>query len=313
MRALVIVVASGCGLGWVDGLDDRTAGLPTSGAGPYVRLDRDDNTPATEPRFLDELRANLDDPSMLAGGAGIRVWFTRATLEPVTSEIQYTEATSPRALPSLDPMPVLTATEAWEEGVVSSPSVIADPAGGFIMFYEGGVATPSIGRAVSSDGITWTKDALPVLAGGSAPGAVVVGGETWLFATRPGETGIWRAVDGGGGFAFDAAPVVSPRPESPEAFDAVSVSDPFALAVPTLDGGQRIHLWFAGTTDTPTTAIAIGYAGSFDGIEWLRFGGDKPMLIANAFAPTVVLEASSGVMLFAEPLGSNTVVSAAEH
>ena len=313
MRALVIVFASGCGLGWIDGNDDPTAGLPTAGAGPYVRLERDDTTPATEPRFLDELRANLDDPTMLAGGAGLRVWFTRATTEPVTSEIHYTETTSPRALPAVGPMAVLAATEAWEEGSVASPSVIAVPAGGFVMFYEGGVAMPAIGRAVSTDGIAWTKDPLPVLAGASSPGAVVVGGETWLFATRPGEAGIWRAVDGGGGFAFDAAPVIAPRPETPEAFDALSVSDPFALAVPKLDGGQRIHLWFAGATETPTPAVAIGYAASFDGIEWLRFGGDKPMLIADAFAPTVVLEPAGGLMLFAEPLGSNTVVSAAEH
>jgi hypothetical protein len=306
---ILLLLASGCGLGWVDGKDDRTAGLPTSGAGPYERLARDDNTPATEPRFLDEIRADLDDPSMLAGGAGIRVWFTRRTADPVTSEIQYTEAVSPRELPSVGPMPVLNATEAWEEGVVGSPSVVADPAGGLVMFYEGGVAMPSIGRAVSSDGITWEKDALPVLAGASSPSGVFVDGETWLFVTRPGEPGIWRAVDG----AFDAAPVIAARPELPEAFDRLSVSDPFALVVPRLDGADRIHLWFAGTTDTPTDAIAIGYAASFDGVEWLRFGGDKPMLIADGAAPTVILEASRGLMLFTEPLGGNGVLSAADH
>jgi hypothetical protein len=304
MRILLLLL-SGCGLGWIDGQDDRTAGLPTAGAGPYERLARDDNTPATEPRFLDELRADLDDPSLLAGGAGIRVWFTRATLDPVASEIQYTEAASPRELPVVGPMPVLTATEAWEEGVVGSPSVIADPAGGLVMFYEGGTA---IGRAVSSDGVTWTKDPLPVLEGASSPSAVLVGGETWLFVTRA-EPGIWRAVDG----VLDAAPVIAPRTDSLEAFDRVSVADPFALVVPTLDGGQRIHLWFAGTTDMPTEATAIGYAASFDGLEWLRFGGDKPMLIADAKAPTVILEASGGLMLFAEPLGSNLVISAAAH
>jgi hypothetical protein len=314
MRALLMLLVPGCGLGWIGSEDDRTAGLPTSGAGPYDRLSRDDSTPAAEPRFLDEIGASLEDPSMLAGGPGIRVWFTRATAEPVTSEIQYVEAASARQLPS-DPVVVLSATEAWEEGVVSAPSVIADPAGGLVMYYEGGVTLPSVGRAVSSDGITWQKDPLPVLPGASSPSTVFVYGETWLFATRPTEIGIWRAVDAGTGFVFDAAPVVAPRPEELDAFDKLAVSDPFALAVPTLDDDRtRIHLWFAGTTDDPTPAVTVGYAASFDGVTWPRFGGLNPMITADATAPTIVLEASSGLMLFAEPIaGGRFVLAAAEH
>ena len=311
----LVFTLAGCGLGWIDGEDDRTAGLPTAGMGPYERLDRDDNTPASEPQFLSEIGASLEDPSMLAGGAGIRVWFTRANTDPVTSEIRYTEATSARALPAIPPMQVLAASEPWEEGVVSAPSVIVDPAGGLVMFYEGGVTTPSIGRAVSTDGITWVKDALPVVTGASSPSAVFAYGETWLFATRQNTSGIWRAVDAGGGFAFDAAPVVAPRPVEPDAFDRVSVSDPFALAVPTLDERvTRIHLWFTGTTDDPAGALAIGYAASFDGLAWVRFGGPDPMLAADATAPTVVLSASSGLMLFAEPAsGGRFFLAAADH
>lgn len=309
----VLTLLAGCGLGWIDGEDDPTAGLPTSGAGPYTRLSRDDATPALEPVFHDETRSNVEDPSMLAGGPGVRIWYTDATVDPVTAEIRYLEATSLRALPT-GKTTVLTATEAWEEGLVSAPHVVANPDGGLVMFYEGGIAMPSIGRAVSADGLTWTKDPDPILVGAESPSAVFVYGETWLFATRPGEVGIWRAVDTGGGFVFDAAPIVAPRPGEMDAFDRVSVADPFALAVPTLEEGRsRIHVWFTGTTDTPNDASSIGYVSTFDGSEWLRFGGLNPMITAQATAPTVLLEASGGTMLFAEPTGNKIVITAAEH
>lgn len=303
MRTLLVLVLPAwlpaCGLGWIEGQDDRTAGLPTAGAGPYTRLAADDSTPASEPRFLSDTRANLEDPSLLAGGAGLRLWFTRRTDEPASSEIQYLEAPSAHVLPTVGPLTVLTASEAWEEGVVSSPSVVRDPAGGLVMFYQGGVTTPAIGRAVSSDGTSWTKDADPVLVDATSPSAVFVGGETWLFSTRPTEVGIWRAVDAGGGFAFDQAPVILPRPDETKAFDRLAVFDPFALAVPTLAAGvTRVHLWFVGATDEPAPANSIGYASTFDGLDWERFGGLKPMLSAEATGPTVILQASTGLMLF---------------
>jgi len=314
MRILMLLATSGCGLGWIGGEDDRTAGLPTSGAGPYQRLESDDTTPALEPRFLNDNRANLSDPSMLAGGAGLRVWFTKSTTDPVTSEIQYTEAGSAREMPSVGPMRVLAASETWEEGVVSSPSVTGDPAGGLVMFYEGSASAPSIGRATSSDGLTWAKHPDPVLLGATAPSVVFVAGETWMFVTRPNEVGIWRAVDRGSGFQLDLAPVILPRPDEAKAFDLLTVSEPFALAVPTLEQDvTRVHLWFTGTTDDPTSS-AIGYAATFDGLAWLRFGGLEPMLSADASAPTVILEASGGLMLFegAAAGGTRVTVDAAE-
>ena len=312
MRALLLVTLTGCGLGWIGGEDDRTAGLPTSGAGPYKALESDDLTPASEPRFVNDNRANLSDPSMLGGGPGIRLWFTRSTDDPVASEIFYVEASSPHELPTT-PMLVLAASEPWEEGLVGSPSVMPDPDGGLVMFYQGGVAMPSIGRAVSTDGLSWTKDPDPVLVGALGPSVVFAYGETWLFATRPNETGIWRAVDAGSGFAFDAAPIIEPRPASRDAFDRLTVADPFALAVPTLGPETRIHLWFSGSTDEPADAVAVGYASSFDGITWERFGGEKPMLKADAAQPTVLLDASGGLMLYRASVASRFALNAAEH
>ena len=220
-----------------------------------------------------------------------------------------------RDLPS-SPVTVLAASEPWEEGVVSAPHVLANPDGGLVMFYEGGIAEPSIGRATSSDGLSWDKAGLPVMVGAASPSVVFVKGETWLFAERPGEVGIWRAVDSGSGFVFDPLPVVMPRPELEDAFDRVSVGAPFALAVPTLDEDvARIHLWFAGTTDLPNPAVSIGYVASLNGTEWLRFGGENAMLAADATAPTVILEPTRGFMLAAEPVAGDSrfVLVAAEH
>lgn len=308
-RSLLLLLLPACGLGWIGTEDDRTAGLPTSGAGPYQRLEPDDLTPASEPRFLNDTRADVEDPSMLAGGAGLRVWFTRRTEDPVVSEIHYLEAASAHVLPSVGPMGVLSASETWEDGVVSSPSVTKDAAGQLVMFYEGGVAAPSIGRAVSTDGVTWTKDGDPLLVGATSPSVVFVHGETWLFVTRPNELGIWRAVDTGSGFDFDPAPVILPRPGETDAFDQLAVFDPFALAVPTLEPGvTRVHLWFAGTTEDPP-ATSIGYAATFDGLDWLRFGGLKPMLSADAAGPTVILEAAGGLMLFEGSAAGGTRVT----
>lgn len=313
--ALLLVALPACGLGWIDGVDDRTAGLPTSGAGPYRRLDVDDATPALEPVVISDRNANLEQPTALArDGGGFRVWFSRIPdADPTAAEIDYAEAPSPHDLVDVGPMRVLAADQAWEAGGVASPSVIAD-GDELVMYYQAGGASPSIGVARSPDGVTWTKASAPVLADAFSPSAVIVDGVTWLFAERPGLPGIWRAVDAGGGaFSFDAAPVVVPRPELAKAFDRTTVSDPFALAVPERDGSTRIHLWFAGTTFDPAMAPAVGYAGSFDGITWLRFGGDKPMLAHDATGPTVVLETSHGLMLFAEVFRGHLAITAADH
>jgi hypothetical protein len=125
--------------------------------------------------------------------------------------------------------------------------------------------------------------------------------------------GIWRAVDAGAGFVLDAAPAVVPRTGLAGAFDRAAVADPFALAVPRRGGGTRIHLWFSGTTEDPMEDPAVGYAGSFDGYGWERYGVEKPMLPGFATGPTVLLEATRGLMLFAEPDRGSLAITVAEH
>jgi hypothetical protein len=313
LRIVAPLLVAGCGLGWIDNVDDRTEGLPTAGAGPYARLEIDDTTPAGEPVVISDRDANLRDPSALArDDGGFRVWFTRVPdADPAATDIQYAEAPSPHDLVDVGPTVVLAADQAWEGAGVASPAVLAD-GDELVMYYQAG-APVSIGVARSPDGITWTKTgSAPVLADAFAPSAVIVDGATWLFVERPGLPGIWRAVDSGTGFVLDAAPVVVARPELAEAFDRNRVSDPFALAVRQGDA-TRVHLWFVGVTFDPPDKPAVGYAASLDGVTWPRFGAGKPMLVPEATGPTVVLEASGGLMLFTEVSRGHLAITAAEH
>jgi hypothetical protein len=96
------------------------------------------------------------------------------------------------------PDPVFTAgpAGAWDEVLVSHTNVVADPGGGYHLFYFGSsiaddakcqaepfgcLLTPgSIGHAFSDDGIVWTRDPDPVLSP-SGFGAWSVGGPSALI------------------------------------------------------------------------------------------------------------------------------------
>jgi hypothetical protein len=307
-------VVAGCGLGWIDD-DDSRGGVPTSGAGPYGRLPIDDDTPILEPILIGDRLATLSDPAALRrADGGLRIWMTYiADADPARTEIWYAEVPSEYDMPDLAPAPALVPDQPWEGGRVAAPSLV-DHGDELVLYYEFG-SPPAIGRATSTDdGATWTKHD-PVLADAAAP-SVVHGpdGSTWLFCTRPSAPGaIWRAVDDGAGFAFDAAPVIEPRPADAEAFDRTAVGDPFVLAITGADGRKRFGLWFTGTLPDPPDEPAVGYAGSYDGVTWERFLGPEPVLSRQARGPTVVLSPSHGLMLFAERDRGHLAIAAARH
>jgi hypothetical protein len=116
------------------------------------------------------------------GNAGVyRLWYAAlGTLNGVdTYRIGY--ATSPDGLawtrlgnPVFDVGPSGT----WDDGGVSQPDVVPDPAGGFHLFYFGFSASESstcsqaggcaflggsVGHAFSTDGVSWARDAAPLL------------------------------------------------------------------------------------------------------------------------------------------------------
>jgi hypothetical protein len=320
--ALAVAAAlAGCGL---DPFGEASGGrdnLPTVGAGPWARFDPDDATPADEPWVLADAAAELYDPAVVRrADGGLRVWMTR---EPVgmpadDQEIDYAELASVHAVPDAAPRLALAADQTWEEGRVLAPSVVDLGGGHLAMFYEGGVADPAIGRADSTDdGATWQKQATPVLTGATSPSVAFVLGHYELYVARPGAPGIWRAtgVAGTDDLVLDAAPILEPRPGLAKAFDAADLSDPCIVVERETTGTLHWGLYVVGYATAPSDAgsgtPSVGYAASFDGIGWQRFGAAKAQLSPSETGPAVVLEPLSGVMLFADVKRGRRAIAAA--
>jgi hypothetical protein len=168
------LLAAGCGLDPFSEGPGGSDNLPTVGAGPYARFVSDDTTPADEPFVLFDPDAELFDPAVLGGGLGLRIWMSREVPTPPADDTQifYAEVASPHDVPP-DPFRLaLAADQAWEQGRVAAPTVVDLGGRHLVMFYQGGVGSPAIGRADSTDdGTTWTKQPAPVLLDATAPSA----------------------------------------------------------------------------------------------------------------------------------------------
>ena len=210
--------AAGCGLGWLDA-SSSDDGLPTTGAGPYGKLETDDSTAALEPWLLYDLTVDLSDPSALGRtDGGLRIWVTRAVTGSDLAEIWYAEVPSIHSIPDVEPAPALIADQPWEEGRVAAPNVVRRGRQ-LVMFYEGGVVAPAIGRATSDDdGATWDKEVGPVLDGARAPTAVWFDDAWFMFVARgeatadTSDTAIFRA-RGIDAMVLDPVPTIEPRPD----------------------------------------------------------------------------------------------------
>ncbi len=174
---------------------------------------------------------------------------------------------------------VMRASEGWEQGSVRGLSVL-ERAGRFEAWYAGGDGA-GIGRAVSADGIRWTKEPrTPVL----------VATETWergsvrapAVAVAP-DGGLWMAYEVGDGAALAIATSDDGiswtrtgtaasggvgtilEPGEPGAWDAARVAAP-ALAIERTAAGRTVfRLWFGGMADND---FSIGEAASYDGRSW---------------------------------------------
>lgn len=313
------LAASGCGMGLFESESGGADNLPTLGAGPYGKPQVDYDTPADEPYVLEDSRASLVDPSVLEReDGGFRIWCGR---EPDNtenqSEIWYAEIPDITRLPDVSPRVTLTATAPWEEDRVAAPSVIEVADGRLVMYYEAGVGTRAIGRAESTDGgQSWQKNpANPVLEGAAEPSIVEIDGSWVLYLTIPGSDGIYRAESADGlAWDLDGMPVLGPRPDVAEAFDSRSVSDPGAVARVSEAGQLHYGLFFNGRNDDDVASV--GFAGSFDGVTWERYGGPDPVLHPVApeeHGPSAVLRSAQGFLFFHEQRLSRQRITVAVH
>ena len=322
-----IVATGGCGLGWI-GDSPTDDGIPTLGAGPYARFDPDDSTTADEPWVLQSQSADYSHATVLPlSGGGSRLWFTSIDAVTNVSTIDTIDVPDVHTLVTEAPTIALFADEDWEEGRVANPSVV-DTTGQdngisseLVMFYEGGVAHPAIGHAISTDnGRSWTKGGSPFLLNSQSPGAFVDDGVWSIFVTRTDDVaaGIWRAGASNSltSGSFDVAPIVSPETGVTGAFDNVSVGEPFALITDRDTGTSSRSVWYVGTNDATPAQSAIGYVGTGDdstsqvGTGWERFG-TGPVLPASAHGPAVILTPTSGLMFYDDIERGHRAIAAA--
>lgn len=106
-------------------------------------------------------------------------------------------AASPAGPWTIDTAPVLEpgSTGSWDAGAVGQAKVLPD-AGGYVMYYTGQQGGASrIGRAISEDGVRWTKDRDPVLGApmGAEPPSPGVGDPTVVRSADAGWLMVYRA------------------------------------------------------------------------------------------------------------------------
>ncbi|MDR1464713.1 MAG: hypothetical protein LBJ11_05370 [Oscillospiraceae bacterium] len=93
------------------------------------------------------------------------VWYTGQVWEDQSSAIGYARGTDLRSLERVQPDPVMTAREPWEQNNVMCPHVLWDEGEQlYKMWYSAGeMREPNaIGYAVSPDGVHWTRRPEPV-------------------------------------------------------------------------------------------------------------------------------------------------------
>ena len=317
--SIFLILVAGCGLDPFNEGPGGAENLPTLGAGPYARFASDDATPADEPFVFFDRSAELFDPTVIAGGPGLRVWMSREEPGPPDDDTQiyYGEVASAHDVPAGPLTLALAADQAWEQGRVAAPTVVDLGGKHLVMFYEGGTTARAIGRADSTDdGATWTKLAAPVLSGAMQPSAAFANDRFELYVTRPGSPAIWRAV-GTDAFAFDAGPVLEPRPGLMKAFDADSLDHPCIVVHRESTGRLHWALFVVGYDAMPDDAgsahPAIGYAGSWDGASWERFGGPAAQLGAPAVGPAVLITPAHGLMLYVDTKRGLRAIAAAHN
>jgi hypothetical protein len=293
--------------------------LPSAGAGPYRKLEGDRKTPADEPYVVVDDGAILSDPTVLDEG-GFDLWFTRRSLAGGAvgpAEIWYAHVPEVSARPDVAPMVVLAASQAWEAGAVSRPSVVVAPDGALVMYYQGGGdddggpsgAQPVIGRARSLDrGRTWIDREL-LISGYADPAALVVDGELMLFVAAPDGSAILRA---------SVVPGAPPLPVLHRDGAAVQGFDREWLGEPTLVGGRtaagqlRIALFYVG--GRPGGDFAIGYAASSNGLDFLRLSTGTPVLDPGGVderGPAAALDPDRGWLFFSERRGAGSAIAVA--
>ena len=179
--------------------------------------------------------------------------------------------------------PVLNGTAGqWDEGGVTRPYVMQNPAGGgYVMFYDGNNATlgPRLGRATSPDGVTWTKAVSnPVLTTTAAAWDSYMVGSVTRIAFAAGTWTMWYygGSASSGAYERDLGVATSTNGIAWTKYGSNPVmqnNDPFDSADmsygSTVDFEGKLRMYYACNDGS---AYSICEADTTDGYSWTKVG-----------------------------------------
>ena len=319
-----------CSCATLGGESNGGVNLPSSGDGPFRPLVDGELAPSSVvPYVFGDSTASYRQPSVVGvtdDPSGTEVWMYAVGHVAGADVIVRTHADDARSFyadatdnadsshPRHTPAVVLSADQAWEGGAVADPEAVRS--GGQVwLFYDG---AGGIGLAQSSDGLTFTKVAAPVLpADASAswengaphsPGVAIFPDGTWhMLYGAGGSIGEATSPDGlawtrvAGNPVLTPSPVVDPSTLAPGAtppFDEYGVDDPILAPQMTIDGRLQIRVFYTGYGDPASASprsSAIGLAG--------RFGDAGPL--SHQTDPTYTAELHERAPAFFEWTGGS--------
>ncbi|MCA9524350.1 MAG: hypothetical protein KC609_25455 [Myxococcales bacterium] len=307
--ALVGVV---CGkLGGKGGGDDN---LPTSGIIPFSEIEQDETFRFTGPAVTLEGATQIGGAAVLAVDGRYRMWFA-ATRDGETAIYVATSDDGLRFV--AEPTPLLRPSADWHGTSLAAPSIVRR-SGGFELYLEANDGT-AIARASSLDGTAFVLEPAPVLSPGldweegrvASPSAVLDGERLLLFYEGGQGKGIGLALsEGGAAFVKSPQPLLAPSGDEGR-WDTTFIGTPRVIRVVQVTGRPIFRLYFAGGKDARRS---IGYAGSFDGLQFSPFV-ENPIFVPreNVIEPCVIPFQSGFMMYFNRISGSRTGIFLAGH
>lgn len=267
---VVLLVSGGCGTG---NFSESSDGIGFPGTSPWVKIDqRPDVSNALGIQavsFAAPLGDELRDPCVIELADGGRALYYASA---DSGSIGRTQS----AADGLDwqrPVRVLSPTETWERGAVRGMSILEHD-GRFEAWYEAGDGA-GIGRAVSSDGIRWSKEPAQAVLTPEEPWEV--GAIRAPSVAAAGDGRLWMAYEVGDGAGVGVAwsddgedwnrvGLAFGRGEA-AAWDEARVAAP-ALQIETSAAGRTVfRAWYEGMAGND---YSIGEAASYDGATWTR-------------------------------------------
>lgn len=181
------------------------------------------------------------------------------------------------------------------------PCVIKD-ANGYKMYFSMNWTRLEIGVATSPDGVKWTKyPGNPVIHGGSSgswnytlrdPAVIFDNGvyKMWFEGRNgyPSSLGYATSLDGFNWSLYSGNPIIEHG--APGSFEEMGVGEPTVIKV-----GNVYHMIYTGYTNQ--LLGRLGYAYSYDGINWTRFQGN-PVIGLGRPGDWDEAHVASGTLLF---------------